>query len=232
MKSNWIGMGFSHHSVPSLSNTATRSSTGTDSHAATKSRIACLAGPARHFVSSPVISVSFPGHHGDGLALEVDVWVAAHVYGDAVDRAAGELVRRVARVIVGHGLAAVTPDGQALAGDRELAGLGLDTGFTDLLVAVVERQHPGRDAGRVLAVLLECGGEDQPLAGRQLLVGHDVLLHDADEVVDVVQPVVLDVERVPPEPRAVGEQHALCVAVPDVDHGPDGVGAVAQVDRL
>ena len=29
MKSSWIGIGFSHHSVPSLSNTATRSSTGT-----------------------------------------------------------------------------------------------------------------------------------------------------------------------------------------------------------
>ena len=31
MKSSWIGIGFSHHSVPSLSNTATRSSTGTGS---------------------------------------------------------------------------------------------------------------------------------------------------------------------------------------------------------
>src|SRR5215207_2312413 len=29
MKSSWIGIGFSHHSVPSLSNTAMRSSTGT-----------------------------------------------------------------------------------------------------------------------------------------------------------------------------------------------------------
>ena len=29
MKSSWIGIGFSHHSVPSLSKTATRSSTGT-----------------------------------------------------------------------------------------------------------------------------------------------------------------------------------------------------------
>ena len=29
MKSSWIGIGFSHHKVPSLSNTATRSSGGT-----------------------------------------------------------------------------------------------------------------------------------------------------------------------------------------------------------
>ena len=29
MKSSWIGMGFSHHNVPSLSKTATRSSDGT-----------------------------------------------------------------------------------------------------------------------------------------------------------------------------------------------------------
>ena len=29
MKSSWIGIGFSHHNVPSLSKTATRSSTGT-----------------------------------------------------------------------------------------------------------------------------------------------------------------------------------------------------------
>ena len=46
MKSSWIGIGFSHHSVPSLSNTATRSSTGTSwpLTAATKSRMACFRG--------------------------------------------------------------------------------------------------------------------------------------------------------------------------------------------
>ena len=61
MKSIWIGTGFSHHSVPSLSNTATRSSTGTGSDpswpvvAETKSRIACLAGPSRQLVSAPAV---------------------------------------------------------------------------------------------------------------------------------------------------------------------------------
>ena len=53
MKSSWIGIGFSVHSVPSLSKTATRSSIGTGSDPsapvtrATKSAIAFLAGPSR-----------------------------------------------------------------------------------------------------------------------------------------------------------------------------------------
>ena len=33
------------------------------------------------------------GHHGPGLALEVDVRIAADVDGDPLDRAAGEAVR-------------------------------------------------------------------------------------------------------------------------------------------
>ena len=69
MKSSWIGIGFSHHSVPSLSNTATRSSTGTASAPsqvrATKSTIACFAAPSRQLASAvvfdePTISVSGP----------------------------------------------------------------------------------------------------------------------------------------------------------------------------
>ena len=62
MKSSWIGIGFSHHRVPSLSNTATRSSGGTavdpaSPHVrATKFMIACLAGPSRQLESSPVMA--------------------------------------------------------------------------------------------------------------------------------------------------------------------------------
>ena len=67
-----------------------------------------------------------------GLALQVDVRLAADVDGDALDRAAGEAPGRVARVVVGHRLAAVAPDAQALAGDRELARLGLDAALADL----------------------------------------------------------------------------------------------------
>src|SRR3954470_19976176 len=44
----------------------------------------------------------------------------------------------------------------------------------------------------------------------------DLLPRAADEVVDVVQPVVLDVERVPAEVRAVGEEHALRTPVRQV----------------
>src|SRR4051794_17002102 len=57
MKSSWIGIGFSHHSVPSLSKTATRSSSGTarapfaPQTFATNSTIARFAGPSRQLVS-------------------------------------------------------------------------------------------------------------------------------------------------------------------------------------
>jgi hypothetical protein len=57
MKSSWIGIGYSHHSVPSLSNTAKRSSTGTGTDPsppltrATNSTIACFAGPSRQLDS-------------------------------------------------------------------------------------------------------------------------------------------------------------------------------------
>src|SRR3954454_24063526 len=59
MKSIWMGIGCSHHSVPSLSNTATRSSTGTGAEpsspvvAATKYKIACFADPSRQLGSDP-----------------------------------------------------------------------------------------------------------------------------------------------------------------------------------
>ena len=48
MKSAWIGSGFSHHSVPSLSNTATRSSTGSSETA--RSTNATIASPRRTVV--------------------------------------------------------------------------------------------------------------------------------------------------------------------------------------
>jgi hypothetical protein len=59
MKSSWIGIGFSHHSVPSLSNTAKRSSTATGSDPsapqtrATNASIDCFAGPSRQLDSLP-----------------------------------------------------------------------------------------------------------------------------------------------------------------------------------
>ena len=51
MKSAWIGSGFSHHSVPSLSKTARRSSAGTSATTrSTNSMIARFAGPSFHVV--------------------------------------------------------------------------------------------------------------------------------------------------------------------------------------
>src|SRR4051794_18297235 len=66
MKSIWIGTGFSHHSVPSLSKTATRSSTGTGSDPswplvfATNSKIAVFAGPSRQLASALAATAPFP----------------------------------------------------------------------------------------------------------------------------------------------------------------------------
>src|SRR4051794_12250049 len=168
-------------------------------------------------------------HHGDGLALEVDVRLAADVDRDAVDRAAGEAVRRGARVVVRDGVAAVASDAQAVAGERELARLGLDPALADLLVAVEERQRADRHAGRILSVLLEGGGEDQVLAGREVTVGDDPLFDAADEVVDVVQAVVLDVQGVAAEARAVREQRTLRAGGGGVDDRRHRGGAGAGV---
>ena len=68
-----------------------------------------------------------------GLALQVDVRVAADVDRDPVDRPAGERVRGFARVVVGHRLAAVPPDEEPRAGDRERAELRLELALADLL---------------------------------------------------------------------------------------------------
>src|SRR4051794_40678350 len=101
--------------------------------------------------------------HRDGLALEVDVGLAADVDRHAVDGAAGELPRLAAGVVAGDRVRAVAPDAQPLAGDGELARLGPDAALAHLHVAVEEGQDAGRDPRRVLAVLLEGRGEDDPV---------------------------------------------------------------------
>jgi hypothetical protein len=80
MKSAWIGIGFSHHKVPSLSKTATRSSGGTpaDTVRSAKSTTARLAVPSFQLASSP-ITVAIPRHHYLGLGFEVGLRVAADV---------------------------------------------------------------------------------------------------------------------------------------------------------
>ena len=51
--------------------------------------------------------------HQRGFALEIHERLAADVDRDPFHRAAGEAVRRLARVVVGHRLAVVAPDVQA-----------------------------------------------------------------------------------------------------------------------
>src|SRR5215472_14183626 len=141
------------------------------------------------------IAASFPvaarwslaGQHGGGLALEVEVGFAADVHGDPLNGATGEPVRVLAGVVVGNGRAAIAADAQALAGELEVAGLGLDPALADLAVTVVQGQDAGGYAGRVLAVLVERRGQDEVLPRWQVFGGADLLLEHADEVVGIVQ---------------------------------------------
>jgi hypothetical protein len=165
--------------------------------------IAALGPDAPHLRGKTIIRVAqdlFPREHGLGLALKVDVRVAADVDGDSLDGAAGEVVRGSVGVVVGDWLAAVTADAQALAGEGEHAWLGLDPALADLLVPVIEGQDPGSNARRILPVFVERGRQDEALADGDFFGPVDLLLHHADEVVHVVEPVVLEVEGVPAEP--------------------------------
>ena len=68
--------------------------------------------------------------------------------------------------------------------------------------------------------------------GRKVFGGDDVLLRHPHEVVDVVQPVVLDVEGVAAERGAVREQDAFGAGRGEVDERADRVGAVPDIDGL
>src|ERR1019366_8363525 len=95
------------------------------------------------------------GEHGLGLALEIDIRIPADVDCDSLDRAAGELPRRLTRVVARHRFTAVAADAQTLARQREHSRLGLDAAFADLLVPVIQGQDPGGNAGRIFSVLGE-----------------------------------------------------------------------------
>src|SRR3954467_4695196 len=111
---------------------------------------------------------SLAHEHGGRLTLQVEVRLATDVHGDANDDAAGEVPRQFAGVVVRDAGATVASDAEPLAGDHELAGLGLDAAFADLRVVVPERECPCRDTGRVLPFLVEGSGEDQVLTGREV----------------------------------------------------------------
>src|SRR5215475_1596731 len=166
----------------------------------------------KRWVDVPLLA----GEHRGRLALEVEVRLAADVDRDPLDGAAGEPVGPLARVIAGDRRAAVATDAQALPGQLEVAGLVPDPPFADLAVAVVQGQHAGGDARGIFAVLVEGCGQDQVLPGGQVLGRNHVLLVDAHEVVDVVQPAVLHVQRVAAEPGPMGEDHPLGAGRGDV----------------
>ena len=103
MKSAWMGSGFSHQRVPSLSKVATLSGAGTNESPGsvtdqTKPRIASLAGPWRHDGSGSVAfiaSLLFPHQHRLGLAFQVQVRLAADV----------DATRRIVPPVKRHGCA-------------------------------------------------------------------------------------------------------------------------------
>src|SRR3954453_14247624 len=93
--------------------------------------------------------------HALGLALEVDVGLSADIDRDPFDGAAREAVGALPRVVQGHRVADVSPDGETFAGDHVATWLGLDASLADLCLSVVEREDAGGHRGRILSVLLE-----------------------------------------------------------------------------
>src|SRR6266536_1605053 len=153
--------------------------------------------------SSLTTGTPFPFFRAQGALAGADVRRACQ---QAASPAAGDKRSRrpagpvLARVVGRYRLAAVAADAQALAREREQSGLGLDPALADLLVPVVQGKDPGGHVRRVLPVLVERRGQDQVLPGRDVLSADDRLLRHANEVVDVMQPVVLDIQGVPAEP--------------------------------
>src|SRR6478735_7685958 len=97
-------------------------------------------GPSRE---RPLVGALLAHEHGLGLALEVDIGLAADIDRDPFDGAAGEAVGTLAGVVMSDGITDITTDGETLTGDHEAARLGLDATLTDLLLSVVEREDAG-----------------------------------------------------------------------------------------
>src|SRR5262249_36264693 len=131
-------------------------------------------------------------------------------------------------IVVRDRSAALLPDVQALAGERELGRLGSDPPLTDGLVADVERQGALRRSG--ISFLLERRGEDDT-AEWDIFGRLDHLLLEANVVVDVLELAVLDVQRVATEARPLGEEHTARLLGVDCHLDSDGVRAVPDVRR-
>src|SRR5262245_61694230 len=159
--------------------------------------------------------------------LEIEVLLLLDGDPDGEDRAALELARRF--VFLAHRIAAVATDAQAITGQRELAELGLQVALRNDLFVDIERGLAERLAMRAGFLANELHAE-RVLA--RLELGRDELLLrlDAEEVVDVVQLLILDEQRMAAEARAVGKDDARAVRVLDLHIGDDLVGAAAHID--
>src|SRR5262245_20314216 len=149
---------------------------------------------------------SVAGHRRGGFLLEIEVDLFADVDPDAEDSAVGELVGRL--ILVADLVLAVIADADAVAAKREMPRLGLPRRFGNDLIVDVQLRLADRFAVRPALVAHERRAE-HVLARRQSL-GHELLFRlDAEEVVDVVEPAILDEQRMAAEARTVREDDAV-----------------------
>ena len=97
----------------------------------------------------------------------------------AADRSAEERGAKIAifgRPGVGKTYLLRTVDSQMLTETLFLDAEAGDLCVADLAVAVIQGEHAGRDAGRILAVLVKRRGQDQVFPGRHILGRRDLLL--------------------------------------------------------
>ncbi len=129
-----------------------------------------------------MIRGSFPGEHGFGLAFQIEVGLTADVDGHPLDGAAGEPVGPRPGVVAGDGRAAVAADAQALAGEFEVAGLGLDPALADLAVSVVVKMAaPGRTGNGSYGAEPSSNRDDVTIDGVRNLVTY----HESDAIATI-----------------------------------------------
>src|SRR5262249_30230589 len=113
---------------------------------------------------------------------------------------------------------------------RELAQLGLHRALGHDLVVDVEL-HPTEVLLELARGFADELHPEDVFTWLKFLGGDKVLFRfDAEEVVNVVQLLVLEEERVPPKARAMREDHADGVRVGDFDVGQDLERAPADAD--
>src|SRR5262249_55947695 len=132
--------------------------------------------------------ISVAGERAHGFPLEIEVRLAADVDPDTEDGAPLERARRL--VLLAHVVAAVAPDAEPIARERELADLRAHRPFGHALVVHVE---PGlADRLLVLSGRLPDEFHAERVLARRKLARRELLLRlDTEEVVHVVQLLVL-----------------------------------------